>query len=265
MSPFSSTSPLYHQRKTAETSLQPSINGMTYLMDLLQSQANPISGSNASSTTLLSTMTRAETSKSVSFCEQVRTVRIRNNVDMLVNGGKHVLWYSRGELRLMVREARNVIRRFENGSERPSDLLRGLERGTDSGFARSRRIKRIAYNAFFQEQERQKKLGTLDMNELRNVYVSITRKFTQEAIDVALMDYMILREEDDDNDRSDAAMSAEENTCWLFSPPKWLHRQPSPSCRPLSSYHPARASSMWQISGKRIDQNHPRTLLEMFV
>eukprot|EP00980_Cylindrotheca_fusiformis_P031706 scaffold26829_cov186-Cylindrotheca_fusiformis.AAC.1 len=127
-----------------------------------------------------------KTTSVVSFCEHVRTLQIPNCVHLLSEGNNnndddecknHILWYSKGELNLIKRQARNVIRRFEascGGDDcyrcllsSNDDDIRGLERGTDMGYDRSRRRKHSVIQSVLNEQERQKKLGIHDEHKLR--------------------------------------------------------------------------------------------------
>jgi hypothetical protein len=198
-------------------------------------------------------MPAGRTEKSVSFCEQVRIVRIRNDDYTFWNGTKHHLWYSKEELKMIIKEARHTIRRFENGSQRPSDYLRGLERGTDFGFARSQKIKQHAYDAFFNEHKRQKRLGIHDINALKNAYASVSSRCTQEAIDVALVDSILKDEE-----VGDVGTGSRDYMCWLFAPPKWCSTRDYWSLQPLWPY------GATGTNGSRIHQ-HQRKLMKIIL
>eukprot|EP00980_Cylindrotheca_fusiformis_P022413 scaffold9279_cov68-Cylindrotheca_fusiformis.AAC.5 len=157
---------------------------------------------------------------------------------------QHRIWYSRGELNLIIQQARNMIRGFEascgggDGGDcyrfllSSNDDIRGLEHGTDLGYDRSRRRKHSVIQSVLNEQERQKTLEIHDLNALRDVCLSVSTRCVQDAIDMALIDSMmvvIVEQEEEEVEKSGAAATGSDNddetttnassTCWLFSPP----------------------------------------------
>jgi hypothetical protein len=188
-------------------------------------------------------MTAGRIEKSVSFCEQVRIVRIRNDVYMFWNGTKHHLWYSKEELKMIIKEARHMIRRFENWKSKAIRLSSGL--------------KRNAYDAFFNEHKRQRRLRIHDINALKNAYVSVSSRCTQEAIDVALVDSILKDEE-----VGDVGTGSRDCICWLFAPPKLCSTRDYWSFQPLWPY--GTTGNNGRIPGNRIHQ-HQRKQMKIFL
>ncbi|KAL3938540.1 MAG: hypothetical protein SGBAC_006575 [Bacillariaceae sp.] len=125
----------------------------------------------------------------VSFNEEVKITRIPSKETLVeIADLKTDLWYSKAEIKAIIRDARLMVQRFEKRRQRTTDNLRGLERGTDAGFYQCQKNKHEAYKAVSRERMRQERLGINDAKRLQKAYETVSTQCAQAAIDAAILD-----------------------------------------------------------------------------
>ncbi|CAJ1967799.1 unnamed protein product [Cylindrotheca closterium] len=159
----------------------------------------------------------------VSFNEEVKVLRIPSIATLLdVADLKTDLWYSKAEIKAIIKDAKLVVQRFDRGMQRATDNLRGLERGTDAGFYQSQKNKREAYKAVIRERMRQERLGIDDATGLQKAYATVSLQCAQAAVDTAILDSLYAH----------TKLCPDSNNCFtrrLFtSPASWFGFQKTP-------------------------------------
>eukprot|EP00540_Astrosyne_radiata_P015241 CAMPEP_0116843118 /NCGR_PEP_ID=MMETSP0418-20121206/11906_1 /TAXON_ID=1158023 /ORGANISM="Astrosyne radiata, Strain 13vi08-1A" /LENGTH=179 /DNA_ID=CAMNT_0004473827 /DNA_START=60 /DNA_END=599 /DNA_ORIENTATION=- len=133
--------------------------------------------------------TGADGKSKVQFASKVRLVRIEH-INEMIHEQVSEIWYSSAEFMEIRTKNDRCLELLTTGKavEDEDHTMRGLECRTQAGYERRRRNKRNALYAVLDEQERQRKSGTLDPEVIAGVYLLESEHCTEDALEQGIVD-----------------------------------------------------------------------------
>lgn len=134
------------------------------------------------------------TTKSVCFADDLNEIFPIKHIDDFSESEVATIWYNGDEYDDIKSDFKTTVFLMENGMELPEDQTgRGLEYRTQQGAWNRYENKKNAHNAVLDEQDKQWKDDADDFDEMARVYIEVSRRCIEDALEMARRDELEAR------------------------------------------------------------------------